>query len=138
VILLAYDARELNHFLERHGTRAVDRVFSAGDVRILLAIVKYVEDRWNVAHDSGEMGVQTILVIEDNGPLLLVVLPMIYAEVMQHAHRLVPEGVNLSHKLLRIQARPKIVLSSTFEDAWADFEVYQENVLGVISDIEFR
>ena len=48
-----------------------------------------------------------------------------------------PEGVNLSHKLMRMRARPKILLCRTFEEAWELFGGYQENVLGVISDIEF-
>ncbi len=138
VVLLAYDNRELNEFLSRQGLGEVDRVFLwQGDVRILLAIVKYVEDRMNVAHDTGEMGVQALILIEDNVRFYSSYLPMIYAEVMHHAQSLVPEGVNLSHKLLRIQARPKILLCSDFEEAWGYFEAYRENVLGVISDIEF-
>ena len=56
---------------------------------------------------------------------------------MHHSQRLAPEGVNLSHRLMRIQARPKILLCRTFEEAWACFSAYRENVLGVISDIEF-
>ena len=56
---------------------------------------------------------------------------------MHHSHNLVPEGVNLSHKLMRLQARPKILLCRTFEEAWDLFETYRENILGVISDIEF-
>ena len=56
---------------------------------------------------------------------------------MHHSQQLAPEGVNLSHRLMRIQARPKILLCQTFEEAWAGFSTYRENVLGVISDIEF-
>ena len=44
--LLAFDNRELTDFLARHDLSAVERVFLwQGDARILLAIVKYVEDR---------------------------------------------------------------------------------------------
>ncbi len=56
---------------------------------------------------------------------------------MNQAHRLLPEGMNLSQKLMRIEARPKILLCSTFEEAWQDFSMYQDDVLGVIADIEF-
>ena len=138
VILFAYDSRELSDFISRHDTSDIDRIFLwQGDVRILLAIVKYVEDRMNVEHDSGVMGVQVILVIEDNIRFYSSFLPVIYTELMNQSHRLIPEGINLSHKLMRIQARPKILLCSTFEDAWRDFETYRENVLGIVSDIEF-
>ena len=48
-----------------------------------------------------------------------------------------PKGSISSHKLMRLQARPKILLCRTFEEAWERFDRYEENVLGVISDIEF-
>jgi hypothetical protein len=36
-----------------------------------------------------------------------------------------------------MRARPKILLCSTFEEAWDAFGTYQQDILGVISDIEF-
>ncbi|HEV3140330.1 MAG TPA: PEP/pyruvate-binding domain-containing protein, partial [Vicinamibacterales bacterium] len=61
----------------------------------------------------------------------------IYAELTHHAQRLMPESVNLSHRLMRLQAQPKILLCGSYEEAWEYFDAYQENILGVISDIEF-
>ena len=46
-------------------------------------------------------------------------------------------GENLSQKILRMRARPKILLCSTFEEAWAAYDAYREDLLGLISDIEF-
>ena len=43
----------------------------------------------------------------------------------------------MAHKILRMRARPKILLCTSFEEAWEYFSAYQEDVLGVISDIEF-
>jgi CheY-like chemotaxis protein len=138
VVLLAYDARELALFIDRHDTSDLERVYLwQGDVTILLAIVKEIEDRLNVADDTALMGVQVVIVIEDNVRYYSSFLPVIYTELMHHSERLAPEGVNLSHRLMRIQARPKILLCRTFEEAWARFSAYEENVLGVISDIEF-
>ena len=90
-----------------------------------------------MAHDTALMGVQVVIVIEDNVRYYSSFLPVIYSELMHHSQQLAPEGVNLSHRLMRIQARPKILLCQTFEEAWATFSAYRENVLGVISDIEF-
>ena len=64
------------------------------------------------------MGVQAIILIEDSVRYYSSFLPVIYAELMRHAQSLVPEGINLSHKLMRLQARPKILLCTTFEEAW--------------------
>ena len=138
VVLLAYDHRELTRFLERRDSSVLDGIFLwRGDVRIVLAIVKLIEDRMNLAHDTGVKGVQAIILVEDSVPFYSSFLPVIYTEVINHSHNLVPEGVNLSHKLMRLQARPKILLCRTFEEAWELFETYRENILGIISDIEF-
>ena len=138
VVALAYDMREVAEITAAGGPSPLDRVFLwQGDVRLLPAIVKSVEDRVNVVHDTGTLGIQAILVIEDNVRYYSSFLPTIYAEMMHHAHSLVPEGVNLSHKLMRLQAQPKILLCTTYEEAWRDFMDYRENILGVISDIQF-
>ena len=138
VIVLAYHHRELNDFIRHHDLTHIERTFLfQGDIHILFAIVKYIEDRMNVAHDVDVFGVQAIIVIEDNIRYYSSFLPSIYAEVMQHTRSLVPEGVNLSHKLLRIKARPKILLCDNYEDAWSYFWTYRENVLGIISDVDF-
>jgi CheY-like chemotaxis protein len=136
VILLAYDSRDLKDW--RAGGSAIERAFLwQGDARILLAIVKYVEDKRNADHDSQTVGVQVILLVEDSVPYYSSFLPAIYAELLHHSRRLVAEGQNLSQKILRMRARPKILLCSSFEDAWAAFEAHEKNILGLISDIEF-
>jgi CheY-like chemotaxis protein len=138
VAILAYDARSVADFFTSYGTLDLAGVFLwQGDARILPAIVKLVEDAENVDHDTVEVGVQVIILIEDNVRFYSSYLPVIYSELMSHALRLVPEGINPAHKLMRLQARPKILLRRTFEEAWDTFNRYEENVLGVISDIEF-
>jgi hypothetical protein len=60
-----------------------------------------------------------------------------YTEIINHSQSLISESVNVAHKILRMRARPKILLCTTFEEAWGYFSRYTEDVLGVISDIEF-
>jgi CheY-like chemotaxis protein len=138
VVLLAYNNRELSHFLNRHGRDDLDRVFLwQGDVRILVAMVKDQEDRRNVKRDTGRLGVPALLVVEDNIRFYSSFLPVIYSELMDHSQQLLSEGLNLSQKILRMRARPKLLLCETFEEAWGYFEKYEENILGVLSDFEF-
>jgi CheY-like chemotaxis protein len=138
VVLLAFNNRELTDFIAQRDTSVLDRIFLwQGDVRILLAIVKYIEDRRNVAHDSGKHGVPLIIVVEDNVRFYSSFLPVIYSELVNHSHSLILEGLNLSQKMMRFRARPKVLLCSTYEEAWSYFSQYEEHVLGVISDIEF-
>ena len=138
VILLAYDGGELAEFMTRHDTSDLERIFLwQGDTRVLLAITKYMEDKLNVAYDTGVAGVQAILLIEDNISYYSSFLPIIYTEIINHTQGLIAEGINMAHKILRMRARPKILLCATYEEAWEYFSAYQEDVLGVISDIEF-
>ena len=138
VVLLAYDGGELAEFMANRDTSALECIFLwQGDSRILLAITKYVEDKQNVAYDTGVAGVQVILLIEDNIRYYSSFLPTIYTEIINHSQSLITEGVNVAHKILRMRARPKILLCNSFEEAWEYFSAYREDVLGVISDIEF-
>ncbi|HEX5719352.1 MAG TPA: histidine kinase, partial [Thermoanaerobaculia bacterium] len=66
VVLLAWDTSELQPQTSR-GPALFERAFLwQGDARILLAIVKSVEDWRNVEHDTGSSGVPVILLIEDD------------------------------------------------------------------------
>ncbi len=137
VVLMGYDHRELKDFLARNAPLPIDRSFLwQGDVRILLAIVKYIEDKRNVEHDV-RVGVPVLLVVEDNVRYYSSFLPVIYTEVMKHSQQVISEGLNLSQKLLRMRARPKILLARSYEEAWEYFDRYRDDVLGVFSDIEF-
>lgn len=138
VTLLAYDNRDLTEFMARNDVSALDRIFLwQGDAQLLIAMVKDCEDRLNAAHDSGLLGVPVILVLEDNVRFYSSFLPMLYAEMMKYARSVVAEGLNLSQKRIRARARPKILLCQSFEEAWAYFRTYREQVLGIVSDLEF-
>ena len=138
IILLAHDNRELKSLLMNPESSLFDKVFIwTGDFRILIGIIKYLEDKLNVEHDSKIVGVQNVIFIEDNVRYYSSFLPIIYTEMLKQSQRLISEGINLSHKYLRMRARPKILLCSNYEEAWDYFEKYKELILGVISDISF-
>ncbi len=139
IVLLAYDNRERKELTTNYDTSIFERIFIwSGDYRLLIAIVKYVEDRVNVENDTKSIGVQSIIVVEDNIKFYSSYLPIIYTEIFKQSRRLIQEGVNLTHKFLRMRARPKILLCTTYEEAWSYYEKYQEYVLGLILDINFK
>jgi CheY-like chemotaxis protein len=138
VVVLAYDDRELSEFVARHPESGVAAVFLwQGDARILIAIVKCIEDQRNVEHDTRSTGVRVILLVEDNVRYYSSFLPVIYNELISQSSRLISEGVNLSHKLVRLRARPKILLCRTFEEAWERYTAFRDHVLGIVADVEF-
>lgn len=138
IVLLGYDNNQMVELINHHEVDIFDMVFIwQGDFRIIFGIIKYIEDRLNIEYDTQKVGVQVIILIEDNIRFYSSYLPLIYTELVRQAQRLISEGINLSHKFLRMRARPKIMLCRTYEEADEYFKKYQENILGVISDIDF-
>lgn len=139
LILLAYDNRERKELTSQYDTSIFDRLFIwQGDYKLMMGIVKYVEDRLNLEIDTMTVGVQSIILVEDNVKFYSSYLPLIYTEVFKQSQRLISEGVNITHKFLRMRARPKILLCTTYEEAWDYFDKYEEFILGIITDNNFR
>ena len=131
VVLLAYDKRELGELI----TDDFDRVFVwRGDVSLLAVIIKNLEDEKNAADDTKSVGVPVILVNEDSLRYTSFFLPLLYSEVMEHTQKLIGEGVNKVHRALRMRARPKILLSKTWEQAMDYLVRYESHISGVITD----
>jgi hypothetical protein len=138
VVVLAYDYREVGRFLAGHPTSDIARVFLwQGNVRILIAIVKLIEDERNALHDTRAMGVPVLLLVEDDIRYYSAFLPVIYTELIMQSRRVIREGVNVAHKLMRMRARPKILLCSNYEEASRQIGRFRDYLLGVVSDIEF-
>lgn len=139
IVLLAYDNRERKEIQTHYDTSVFDKIFIwQGDYRLLIGIIKYIEDKINIENDAKTGGVQCIIVVEDNVKFYSTYLPLIYKVILQQSQYLLSEGVNLTHKYLRMRARPKILLCTTYEEAWEYYEKYHEFTLGVITDINFK
>ncbi len=106
VIVLALNMTDAARLSEADRA-AVDRVFVwLGDPRVFMSIIKLVEDERNIDHDIALSSVQTIIVIEDSVRFYSSYLPVLYSELMKQTQLLMAEGINLSHKMLRMRARP--------------------------------
>ena len=81
--------------------------------------------------------VRVIILVENSVRFYSTYLPLFYTELLKLTQSLMAEGINLMQRLLRMRARPKILLAETFEEAWQLYSKYSENVLGVITDIRF-
>lgn len=138
VVVLAYDQREISRLFARHSHAEIEKAFLwQGNARILIAIVKYLEDKFNVLHDTRAMGVPVILVVENDIRYYSSFLPEIYTALISQTKHVLSEGFNVAHKLVRLRARPKILLCSDYEQAEKAVSEYREYLFGVISDIEF-
>lgn len=109
-----------------------------GDSKVFLAMIKYVEDKKNIERDTLIGNVRVILLVEDSIRYISRYLPLLYTEVLKQTQRLIiQEKLDDMKKLLRLRARPKIIIATNFEDAINYFEKYRDNLLTVISDMKF-
>ncbi len=139
IVLLAYDNRERKDLTTNYDISIFEKIFIwNGDYHLLIGIIKYIEDKMNVEQDTKDIGVHSIILVEDNVKFYSSYLPLIYTEIFIQSQRLLKEGINLTHKFLRMRARPKILLCTTYEEAWSCYEKYKDNVLGIILDINFK
>ncbi len=138
VVLLAYTPTDAARIKHMGDPTLIDRVFIwRGDVRIFLAIIKFIEDMRNVDRDTELAGVRTIILIENSVRFYSSYLPLLYTELMKQNQALMMDGVNASERLRRMKARPKVLLAETFEEGWELFERHRRHILGVISDARF-
>ncbi len=137
ITLLGYDREDLRDVEKRmDGTGIMQSFLYQGDARVLMAIVQVVEDRLNVDRDT-RAGVPVFLVVEDNVRFYSSFLPVIYAEVQHLSESVQSEPGNRLQRIMRMRARPKILLDKTYEHALRDFHRYRSSIMGVFSDMQF-
>ncbi len=118
--------------------RLFDNIFLwGGEPSIVLAMIKYIEDRDNAPYDTEYGLVQVILLVEDSISFYSSYLPLLFKEIMQQTQRLISEELNDYQKYQRMRTRPKVLHARTYEEAVDICVRYRDNLLCVISDVEF-
>jgi CheY-like chemotaxis protein len=140
VLLLLSDDNDLA-LIENEGERLrlFDRIFTwNGDAKVLLAMIKYIEDKINVVNDTRIGLVRVILLVEDSIHYYSRYLPVLNTEIMKQTQKLIAdENLDEMKKLLRMRTRPKVLLAGSYEEAVGIFERYRDYLLCVISDVKF-
>jgi hypothetical protein len=109
-----------------------------GESKVFFAMVKLLEDRVNVDNDTKKGLTRVILIVEDSAEYYSSYLPMLYTLVMEQTRNLIEDvSTDELYKVLKLRARPKILLAWTYEDAILVYNEYKESLLCVISDMRF-
>ncbi len=140
IYVLLNNDREVSSFKETNPTLSnIDRLFVwNGDSSIFFAMVKHLEDKANVENDTQLGLVKTILLVEDSEIYYSRYLPLLYNTVLEQTKRIIDDvSTDELFKVLRLRARPKILLATTYEEAIKQVEKYQDSLLCVISDVKF-
>jgi hypothetical protein len=112
-LLLANNNSDLRYFqAEGRKLNFIDRIFVwNGNSNVFLAMIKYIEDKKNVALDTQNGNVRVVLLVEDSIQYYSSYLPMLYTTIMTQTQILVQEDAKDElHKILKMRARPKVIL----------------------------
>lgn len=138
VVQLILDEVDWRQNFDRDLPAGIDWAFFwTGDQRLVSAIVRLVEDAYNVEADTQNSSIQVILAVEDSIRSYSLFLSYLYEELMLQSRSLAAEGVNLGHRALRMLTRPKIVLARNYEQAIELFEQYKPYIMALITDVQF-
>jgi len=136
-ILLAFDESEVKR-IPIEQKKSFDEIFIwAGNSNVFPAIIKLVEDKKNVTRDIRKADIRVIVFIEDTPKYYSSLLPVMYKEIIYHTKHLINQSLNDTQKLLHMRGRPKILLSTNYENALKTIKKFNLNILGIISDIRF-
>lgn len=138
-VVLTPFSREVSRRIGGEDLSGVDYVFSwLGNVDLLVAIVKLLEDKMNAPMDVNEVGVQMILLVEDSVRFYSSILPTLYKFILRQSLIFSTEALNAHESMLRMRGRPKVMLARDYEEAMRLYETYKDHMLGVISDVSFK
>ena len=138
IIVLTPFSKEVSRRLSNEDFSGIDYVFSwLGNVDLLLAIIKLLEDKLNAENDINNVGVQMILIVEDSVRFYSSVLPIVYKFILTQSRLFSTEALNEHERMLRMRGRPKVMLARDYEEALEIYDKYSDHILGVISDVSF-
>jgi CheY-like chemotaxis protein len=139
IIVLTPFSKEVSRRIANANLSAIDYVFSwLGNSELLLAIIKLMEDRMNVDDDIAEVGVQTILLVEDSIRFYSSALPHLYKFVLEQSKEFSKEALNAHQQTLRMRGRPKILLARSYEEADELYTKHKAHTLGIVCDMSFN
>lgn len=139
IVVLTPFSKEVSRRLSNEDFSGIDYVFSwLGNVDLLLAIIKLLEDKLNAVNDINGVGVQMILLVEDSVRFYSSVLPIVYKFILTQSRLFSTEALNEHERMLRMRGRPKVMLARDYEEAMALYDQFSDHILGVISDVSFK
>jgi hypothetical protein len=141
VYVLLNNSREVSSYKEnRENLEHVDKIFTwNGDSKIFFAMIKLLEDWVNVENDTLISLVKVILLVEDSEIYYSRYLPLLYSSVMEQTKRIIDDvATDELFKVLRLRARPKILLATSYEEAEEIIQKYSDSLLCLITDVKFK
>ena len=141
VFLLLNNNSDIEYVMRKKSTtKDIDKVFVwNGESQVFFAMIKHVEDRINAENDTNIGMVRVILLVEDSPRYYSLYLPMLYNTVLEQTRRIIDDvSTDELYKVLKLRARPKILLASDYEEAIEILDKYRDFMLCLITDVKFQ
>ncbi|MDP2422709.1 MAG: PEP/pyruvate-binding domain-containing protein [Bacteroidales bacterium] len=133
--------RDVEYFSDqKNSCPDIDRLFIwNGESQMFFAMIKHLEDRINAENDTRVGMVRMIVLVEDSPQYYSRYLPILYNIVMEQTKRIIDDvSTDELYKVLRMRARPKILLASNYEEAVEILDKYREYLLCLITDVKYE
>lgn len=138
-VVLTPFSREVSRRIAHEDTSSVDYIFSwLGNMELIVAIIKLIEDRMNAQKDIEEVGVQCIMLVEDSIRFYSAVLPHLFKFILTQSREFSTEALNEHEARLRMRGRPKVMMARDYEEARVLYNRFGHRMLGIISDVSFN
>ncbi len=139
VFLLLNNNSDIAYFEKKKKPFSFDRIFVwNGESRIFFAMIKHVEDKINADNDTLKGSVRVMLVVEDSPMYYSRYLPMLYQIVLEQTKRIIDDvSTDDLYKVLKLRARPKILLATNYEEAIQIYNKYKDYIFCLITDVKF-
>ena len=108
-----------------------------GNTDLLLALIKNFEDRVNIRFDTERALVRVIILVEDSPIYLSSILPLLYRQIVMQTQAVIEDSVNAEHRMLRMRARPKILVAENYEEAEQFYNTFKPYILSIFSDVRY-
>ena len=141
VFLLLNNNSDMEYILERKAaTHDIDKLFVwNGESQVFFAMIKHVEDQINTENDTRIGMVRVILLVEDSPQYYSRYLPLLYNVVLEQTKRIIDDvSTDELYRVLKLRARPKILLASDYEEAVEIIDKYRDYLLCLITDVKFK
>ncbi len=102
-----------------------------GDPRLFMTIVNVLEDAWAAEASLSE---GAFLVVDRSIRHLSMTLPLLHGELIRQTQRTLRDGLNSLQRMLKLRARPRILVAHTIDRAQELYTQHGAQLVGVIAD----
>jgi CheY-like chemotaxis protein len=141
IFLLTNNSSDVAYFQEVFKDfRFADKIFSwNGDTNIFFSMIKLLEDQVNVENDTVVGKVRVIVLVEDSANYYSSYLTFLYKVLMEQTKRIIDDvSTDPLYKVLRMRARPKVLLATNYEEAVELIGKYNKYLLCLITDVKYE